>query len=40
MRNSRENWSAGVSIINFEVVNMALDLNYVALPYIGIQRKF
>ncbi len=40
MRNSRENWSAGVSILNFEVVNMALDLNFIALPYIGIQRKF
>ena len=39
MRNSRENWSAGVSILNFEVVNMALDLNFIALPYIGIQRK-
>lgn len=40
MRNSRENWSAGVSILNFEVVNMTLDLNFIALPYIGIQRKF
>ena len=40
MRNSRENWSAGVSILNFEVVNMALNLNFIALPYIGIQRKF
>ena len=40
LRNSRENWSAGVSILNFEVVNIALDLNFIALPYIGIQRKF
>ena len=40
MRNSRENWSAGVSIINFEAVNLALDINFIALPYIGIQRKF
>ena len=40
MRNSRENRSAGISILNFEVVNMALDLNFIALPYIGIQRKF
>ena len=40
MRNSRENWSAGISIINFEDVNLALDLNFIALPYIGIQRKF
>ena len=40
MRNSRENWSAGISVINFEVVNLALDLNFIALPYIGIQRKF
>ena len=40
MRNSRENWSAGVSIINFEAVNLALDINFITLPYIGIQRKF
>lgn len=40
MRNSRENWSAGISIINFEAVNLALDINFITLPYIGIQRKF
>lgn len=39
-RSSRENWSVGVTVIDFEAVNLALDINFVALPYIGIQRKF
>ena len=39
-RNIRENWSAGITIINIRTVNLALGIDFVALPYLGIQRKF
>ena len=39
-RNLRENWSVGITIINIKTVNLALGIDFIALPYLGIQRKF
>lgn len=39
-RNLRENWSAGITIINIKAVNLAFGIDFIALPYLGIQRKF
>ena len=39
-RNFRENWSIGVTIINIEAINNALGIDAIALPYIGLQKKF
>ena len=40
MRNNRENWSIGVTVVNIKAVNLALDNEFIVLPYLGIQRKF
>ena len=39
-RNFRENWSVGITFTNVEAINNALGINVIALPYIGLQKKF
>ena len=40
MRNSNENWSFGVSLINVEIVPVTTGNDITPIPYFGIQRKF
>ena len=40
IRNSRENWSVGVTLINAEIIPVTTGNNISPYPYIGIQRKF
>ena len=40
MRNSRENWSFGVSLINVDFIPVTTGNDITPIPYIGIQRKF
>ena len=39
-RNSNENWSFGVSLINVEIIPIATGNDITPIPYVGIQRKF
>ena len=39
-RNSRENWSAGVTLINTEIIAVTTGNDISPFPYVGIQRKF
>lgn len=40
MRNSRENWSFGVSLINVDLIPVTTGNDISPIPYFGIQRKF
>ena len=40
MRNSRENWSFGISLINVEIIPVTTGNDITPIPYVGIQRKF
>ena len=40
MRNSRENWSFGISLINVEIISVTTGNDITPIPYVGIQRKF
>ena len=39
-RNFRENWSIGITVISVEVINNALGIDAIVLPYLGLQKKF
>ena len=40
MRNSSENWSFGVSLINVDLIPVTTGNDITPIPYFGIQRKF
>lgn len=40
MRNSNENWSFGVSLLNVEIIPVTTGNDITPIPYVGIQRKF
>ena len=40
MRNSNENWSFGVSLLNVEIIPVTTGNDIAPIPYVGIQRKF
>ena len=39
-RNFRENWSIGITLVNVETINNALGIEAIAIPYLGLQKKF
>ena len=39
-RNFRENWSIGITLVNVQTINNALGIEAIAIPYLGLQKKF